>query len=457
LLLLSNNVTLDAVSGIVGGMGINPLPSFDWNMFSSMGISGLYTPGFAIYNQLLGVLIAIVMILAIWYNNGWQTGYLPINSNGTFDNTGSRFNVTKVLDHRGSFNQVLYEEYSQPWFSAGYIVYNFWCFASYTATLSYVYLFYRRSIVRGFKAAYRQVFHKIEDSEVDEDVHYRLMKSYKVVPDWHYLVLLIVPIFFGIVAIKAWPTGASVAALFYGLIMPAIFIIPIGMIQAITGISVAINVLAAIVGGAINEGNPNGLIYFKCWAYLSSWQALGFCGDLKMAHYLKVPQKVTFWAQIIATTLFALVSALQFNFIMGIRDVCTAHAPFRLTCPYQKSFHTVTIFWGVISPKRLFGPGQRYNMLLLGFPVGFLIVFAYWALQKKYPRSTFVRKLHPVMLCMGPVSYGAPYNIAFLLPNAYVYLLSFGYIRKRYLAFWSKVSRTDRGRCKRRLANMRIM
>jgi hypothetical protein len=96
-------------------------------------------------------------------------------------------------------------------------------------------------------------------------------------------------------------------------------------------------------------------------------------------------------------------------------------------------------------------------MLLLGFPVGFLIVFAYWALQKKYPRSTFVRKLHPVMLCMGPVSYGAPYNIAFLLPNAYVYLLSFGYIRKRYLAFWSKVSRTDRGRCKRRLANMRIM
>ncbi|SMR63967.1 unnamed protein product [Zymoseptoria tritici ST99CH_3D1] len=430
-----NNIHLDAVAGVAGGLGLNPWPTFDWNL---SGYSGLYMPTFSIVNQIVGVLIAAVMILVIWYSNAWQTGYLPINSNRTFDNTGSRFNVTKVLNSKGLFDEASYQQYSQPWFSAGYIVYTIWCFASYTAALSYVYFFYRQTIVRGFQAIWRQVRGKVEDGEVEEDIHYRLMKRYKEVPDWHYVILLIVPIVFGIAALTGWPTGASVGALFYGLLIPVIFILPIGIIQAVTGMPIAINTLAAIIGGLINAGNANGLIFFKCWAYISSWQALGFLSDLKLAHYVKVPPRTAFWCQIVATIIFAVVSSLQMNFIMAIKDVCTPDAPFRFTCPYQTSFFTVTLFYGVLSPKRLFGAGQRYSMMLLGFPLGFLLVFLYWLLQKKYPRSSFVRQIHPVMLCMGPVSFGAPYNLAFHLPNLYVNLFSFVYIRKRYLAFWSK-------------------
>jgi OPT family small oligopeptide transporter len=436
----SNNITLDAVTGVVGGLGLNPWPSFDWNMFTGLGLSGLYLPTFAIANQIVGILVAALAILGIWFSNAWQTGYLPINSNGSFDNAGSRYNVSKVLNSRGLFDEDLYQKYSQPWFSAGYIVYNMACFASYSASLAYVYLFYRQTIVRGFQAIWRQVLGKTEETDIEEDVHYRLMRSYKEVPDWHYLTLLVVPIFFGVAAVKAWPTEAGVGALFYGLILPIIFVLPVGIIQAVTGIPVALNTLAAIVGGFINAGNPNGLIFFKCWAYLSSYQALGFVGDLKMAHYTKVPPRVAFWCQIVATVILAVVSSLQFNFIMDIKDVCTKHAPFRFTCPLQNGFFTITIFWGVISPKKLFGNGQRYNMMLLGFPIGFLIVFLYWLLVKRYPRSSFIRQIHPVMLTMGPVSVGAPYNLAFHLPNLYINLLSFMYIRKRYLAFWSKVS-----------------
>lgn len=428
------------MAGVAGGLGLNPWPTFDWNL---SGYSGLYMPTFSIVNQIVGVLIAAVMILVIWYSNAWQTGYLPINSNRTYDNTGSRFNVTKILNSKGLFDEASYQQYSQPWFSAGYIVYTIWCFASYTAALSYVYFFYRQTIVRGFQAIWRQVRGKVEDGEVEEDIHYRLMKRYKEVPDWHYVILLIVPIVFGIAALTGWPTGASVGALFYGLLIPVIFILPIGIIQAVTGMPIAINTLAAIIGGLINAGNANGLIFFKCWAYISSWQALGFLSDLKLAHYVKVPPRTAFWCQIVATIIFAVVSSLQMNFIMAIKDVCTPDAPFRFTCPYQTSFFTVTLFYGVLSPKRLFGAGQRYNMMLLGFPLGFLLVFLYWLLQKKYPRSSFVRQIHPVMLCMGPVSFGAPYNLAFHLPNLYVNLFSFVYIRKRYLAFWSKVCRTS--------------
>jgi OPT family small oligopeptide transporter len=435
-----NNITLDAVSGIAGGLGLNPWPTFDWNLFTGLGWSGLFLPTFAVCNQIAGILMAAVMILIIWYSNAWETGYLPINSNKTFDNTGSRYNVSKVLNSRGLFDETLYQNYSQPMFSAGYIVYTLFAFASYSATLSYIWLFHRQTIVRGFSGIWRQVFGKGEDTNVEEDIHYRLMKVYKEVPDWQYVALLIVPIIFGIAALTAWPTGVGVGALFYGLIMPIVFIIPIGIVQAVTGMPVAINVLAAIIGGLINAGNANGLIYFKCWAYLSSYQAIAFVGDLKMGHYMKVPPRVTFWCQIVATVILAVVSSLQFNFIMDIKDICTKNALFRFTCPAQTSYFTITVFWGVISPKKLFGRGQRYNMMLLGFPLGFLLVFVYWILRKMYPRSSFIRQLDPVMLTMGPVSFGSPYNLAFHLPNLYVNLISFVYIRKRYLAFWSRVS-----------------
>ncbi|KZV69639.1 OPT superfamily oligopeptide transporter [Peniophora sp. CONT] len=430
-----DNVNLDAVFGIYGGLGLNPVPTFDWNLF---GGSGLYLPTFAVVNQTIGIFIAAMMILAVWFTNTWNTAFLPINSNDTFDNTGASYNVTAILDASGNFNEELYQSYSQPFFTAGYIVYNIWAFASYTAAFSYVFLFYRKDIARGFRGVYRSFFKKHSDEAIEEDVHYRLMQAYREVPDWWYLVLLILPIAFGCAAVGGYPTHASVGALFYGLIMPIIFIIPIGIIQAVTGIPVALNILADIIGGVITAGQANSLMYFKCWAYLSSWQALSFCNDMKLAHYLKIPPRITFSAQIVATLIYSIVSALQYNFIMNIDNVCTEDASFRFTCPYQTSFYTATIFWGVISPKKLFGAGQQYNMMLLGFPLGLILVGIYWVLRRKFPRSNLIRQMHPVMLTMGPVNMAAPYNMAYFIGNLYVNLISFQYIRKRYLAFWAK-------------------
>ncbi|ORY23682.1 OPT oligopeptide transporter protein-domain-containing protein [Naematelia encephala] len=443
-----NNIHLDAVTGITGGLGLNPWPTFDWNMF---GGSGLYLPTFVVLNMFGGVLIGAIMTLGIWYRNTWNTGYLPINSNETFDNTGASYNVTVMLNDKGGFDEAAYRAYSQPWFSAGYLVYNIWAFAQYSATLTYVILFHRHEVTRGYKGvrkSMRKIWASIrrrpatdssEDiDDLEEDVHYRLMQAYKEVPDWHYAVLLIFPIALGMVAVGAWPTHSTPAALVYGMIMPIIGLVPIGMIQAVTGISVALNIIADIIGGTINAGNANGLMFFKCWAYISSWQAIGFCSDMKLAHYLKIPPRVTFWAQLVATFIFSLVSSMSFNFIMSFPGICTEDASFRLTCPAQTSFYTASIFWGTISPKKLFGPGQRYNTLLIGFPLGFIMVVLYWGARRFFPKSEFVRQIHPVMIIAGPVAYAAPYNLAYYLGNVYVNLISFQYIRKRYVAFWAK-------------------
>ena len=212
-----------------------------------MGCRGLYLPTFTVVNQVIGLVIGAVISIAVWYTNVWNTGYLPINANGTYDNTGAPYNITSVLDDGDILDEVKYQNYSQPYFSAAYIIYNLFALALYTAAFSYVWIFHGREVWRGFKGVYRSVFKKTDDEDLSEDVHYRLMKQYKEVPDWHYLILLIVPILFGCAAVAGYPTNAPVAALFYGLVIPLIFIIPIGIIQAVTGIPVPLNMLGNIM------------------------------------------------------------------------------------------------------------------------------------------------------------------------------------------------------------------
>ena len=78
--------------------------------------------------------------------------------------------------------------------------------------------------------------------------------------------------------------------------------------------------------------------------------------------------------QLVAAFIYSMVSAAIFNFAMGFRDACTEDAAFRFACPNQRTFFTASVFWGTISPNRLFGKGRRYNLMLLGFPLGVSLV-----------------------------------------------------------------------------------
>lgn len=132
-----NNVALSAVTSPYGGLGLNPFPTFDWNVFS-IWLVPLTIPTFAIMNQFAGLLIAVPICLAVWYTNSWNTGYLPINSNHSFDNTAHSFNVTKILTD-GKLDNDKYQQYSQPWISAGYATSFFWYFTLYGASKSLLY------------------------------------------------------------------------------------------------------------------------------------------------------------------------------------------------------------------------------------------------------------------------------------------------------------------------------
>ena len=92
--------------------------SFDWNV---LAFDPLINPFFSTFNFFLGTLTTLPIVAAIWYSNVWNTGYLPINSNGVFSNRGSRYVVARVVDEHGLFNSTAYESYSPAYLSAGNI------------------------------------------------------------------------------------------------------------------------------------------------------------------------------------------------------------------------------------------------------------------------------------------------------------------------------------------------
>jgi hypothetical protein len=55
-----NNVTLAAITSTYGGLGLNPIPTFDWNIFS-VWLTPLTIPTFSIMNQFGGLLIGVTM------------------------------------------------------------------------------------------------------------------------------------------------------------------------------------------------------------------------------------------------------------------------------------------------------------------------------------------------------------------------------------------------------------
>ncbi|TLD11813.1 hypothetical protein PspLS_11664 [Pyricularia sp. CBS 133598] len=440
-----DNVNLNAVVGFNNGMGINPFSTFDWNTLLYNGVDPLMIPFFSTLNVTIGMVLSTITTLGLWYTNAWNTGYLPINSNGVFDNTGKRFKVSKVIDSRGIFDSAKYASYSMAFLAAGNICVYIFFFAIYPATIVYIALYHRFEIKMGFKSLWNSFKPKKKDENgnvinepMGDDVHNRLMSAYKEAPEWWYLALLVISIALGIGGISGFETFTTPGVIFYGLVLCLIFVVPCGIVLAMTGVQVTLNVLAEFIGGSWVGGNALAMNFFKSYGYVTCAHALAFANDLKLAHYIKIPPRATFIAQVVATLVSTFVCTGVLNFQMNqIPGVCTPDAPNRDTCPGINTFFTASVLWGTIGPKKVFGSGGQYTAALVGFPIGAALPFVFWALQRKFRGSRWLRQVHPVAMLSGSLSL-APYNLSYQLPAVPIAWLSWIYVKQRYVAFWSK-------------------
>ncbi|KAJ7124267.1 OPT oligopeptide transporter protein-domain-containing protein [Mycena epipterygia] len=272
-----NNVNLAAITGNFG-LGVNPLPTFDWNQFL---VDPLITPFFTTFNFFLGTLFTVPIIAALWYSNTWQTGYLPINTNSVFDNTGSPYNVTRAIGSDTLFNQTLYEEYSPAYMSASNaLLYGLRSTLRPSATHCFT---TAREILHGL----RSIFSRRKTSELHKCIHVRLMESYQEIREWQVLVFAIA---LGAAGVGAYPHKLPQLWSCMECSWRSSSSVPVGIIAATTNVEIT---LAEMLGGLWFPGNSTTMNYFKSYGFVTTSQTISFASDLKLAHYCHInPRKV---------------------------------------------------------------------------------------------------------------------------------------------------------------------
>ncbi|KAA1114252.1 hypothetical protein PGT21_001928 [Puccinia graminis f. sp. tritici] len=428
-----DSVNLAALTGSVSGLGLNPWTTFDYNVASLLR-DPIITPLFSVINQFAGQLILGMIIPALWYTNTWNTGYLPINDNGVFDRFGKPYNISRVMDPKTqTLNVTAYEAYSPTYLSAGNgIQYGFF-FAMYTALIVHVALYYHKELAEGFRSMWKSA----SGREGFTDLHNRLMRPYKEVPEWWYLTILLFSLATGIAFNEHYETGYPVWALFVALAMSAVFVIPCGMVYAVTNTEVTMNVLAELIGGYLLPGKPIAVMLFKSYGFVSTAQAIGYAADLKIGHYAHIGPRHLFFAQMVASFVacFVGVGVLSWQ-ITNLSDFCEPNQVNRFTCPGYRTYYTASVIWGAIGPERVYSAGRIYHALTYFFLIGAVVPIPLWYLAKKRGGSFWKYINVPVFLA-GSLNW-SPYNMSYAFPMLYVALFVNGYLRRFYFPWWSK-------------------
>ncbi|KAG6836671.1 hypothetical protein H0H93_005089 [Arthromyces matolae] len=392
-----NNIPVNQMFGYVSGLGMS-LITFDWAQIAYIG-SPLATPWWAEANVAVGfVFFFWILTPILYYTNTWYSAYLPISSRTSFDNTGNSYNVTRILNADSTFDQEAYSSYSPLYLSTTFAIAYGLSFASITATLTHAFLFFRKLIWTQSRRAMNE----------QPDIHARLMARYRQVPQWWYIATF-----------------------------SFVYIIPIGMIQAITNQQVGLNVITELIVGYALPGRPVAMMLFKTWGYITMAQALQFTSDFKLGHYMKIPPRVMFTAQVIATIVAGTVQlGVQAWMFTNIPDLCSESQKDGFICPGTQVFGTASIIWGVIGPARQFSKGQTYYGLTFFFLVGVIAPCLVYLGTLKWPKS-WVRYINFPVIFSG-TGYIPPATAVNYVPWAIVGFLFNYVIRRRHFSWWTK-------------------
>ncbi|KAG9600684.1 small oligopeptide transporter-like protein, partial [Aureobasidium melanogenum] len=425
-----DNVIVNQLFGQQTGVSLGfPFTGFtlDWAQINSFYGSPLLSPWHALANTGVGIIFfGWIIVPALHYSGVWYAEYLPISQNGIFDNQGNTYNISRILTPEHTVDPVAYEKYSPLMLSTAFALTYGMNFASIAALVSHTYLFHGPEIWRRFKSS---------KGELD-DIHMKLMRKYKLVPTWWYLALLAIMIAFAFVSALAYPTGMAWYSVILSLVIATVFTIPIGIIQAFTNIQLGLNVFTEFIIGYVQPGHPIAMMMFKTFGYIVMTQALYFCQDLKLGHYMHVPQRSMFTAQLVATVWSCLCQLATVEWAMGaIKNVCTSAASGSFTCASIKTFYNASVIWGAIGPKHLFSDGATYQGLQYFWLAGFASPFIVYALARVFPKVSLIRKIS-MPLIFACFSYVPPYTAMNILSWCAVGWVFNKYLRQKHRGWW---------------------
>ncbi|KAI1110286.1 OPT oligopeptide transporter protein-domain-containing protein [Nemania sp. NC0429] len=423
------NAVINQIFGGTTGLSLLPI-TFDWTQVAGYIGSPLIVPWHAIANTLIGVVLFFLIFASFFHYTGtWYSQYLPISDASTYDNTGARYNVSRVLTPEFTLNEEAYRAYSPLFISTTFAISYGLSFAAITALVTHTLLHFSGTI-------WSQFWNSTHEKP---DIHMKLMRKYKEAPSWWYTSLFIIVLALSLVAVLFYPTNLEWWAFLLAVAISFMFSLPIGIVEAVTSQEIGLNVLTEFIYGYIQPGRPLALMLFKTYGYITMSQALKFVSDLKFGHYMKIPPRTMFIAQVVATTISCVVQVLVLNFALAhIDGICEITQSQRFTCPGGRIFFSASVIWGLIGPARVFSPGQIYSGLLAFFVIGAVTPVLIYLAARRYPGS-------PVRYLMAPLIFGGAGSIPPATPLNYLSWGIVGYVfqfvvKRRFARWWIRLN-----------------
>jgi len=404
--------------------------SFDWNVLGNSG--PLFQPWWAALNFYGGLVTMMYVIMPLLYfSNFWNAKAFPeALSSALYSTDYSRFDVNAVLNKDNTLNETAWNAHKPmlltPFFAISYGI----SFAILTSTITHVLLWHGKDIR---KAIFDPVY---------SDIHNTLMKAYPLVPRSWYFWTLLLSLSSSVLLVMTTPLQFPVWGLLLSVGMSLFFLIPIGILKAVSDTGVGLNVITEFVAGFLIPGKPIGNVCWKCYGYMSCAQALNMIGDLKIAHYMKINPRHMFLAQLLGTVIGCIVNYMVICVVLapenGYRGFLDGSVPDPTGQWDGRKVHifwAASIIWGAVGPARFFSGDYRH--LYWGFVLGILLPLIPWLLHRRRVRaeqrvreSVYSRTVVPILLHGAIAPPATPTNI--MLGGFVCAFLSQKWARERY-------------------------
>ncbi|GAA5933561.1 OPT family oligopeptide transporter [Sporobolomyces koalae] len=401
--------------------------SLDWSVIGGTG--ALYTPFFAQCSYFAGLAFNLWLVTPILYfSNFWNARSYdsPVGAH-LYNSTFGRLDVKEILNKDLSLNAAKYEAVGPlrlaPYFALSYGI----SFAILMSAVTSVLLWNVKDIKGAILAG----------REEKGDIHVQMLeRNYPNVPSRWYLMTFGVNFAAAAILLVFYPTlQLPVWGLVLAVMLAVMFLVPIGIISAITNTTIGLNVITEFVAGYIWPGKPLANVAFKCYGYMTMLQSLDLTSDLKLGLYMKIPPRHLFLCQVGGT---ALGSITNYSLIKG---VIAAKRPFldgslvdptaQWTGRRVEIFFSASVIFGLVSPSRFFV--GEYRSLYWGFLLGAILPVVPWLLYRRSGNRFWKQISVPLLLhgSIGPPQ--TPMNV--LVPGFIVSFLSQFYAL-RYQPRW---------------------
>ncbi|BFG32054.1 hypothetical protein CerSpe_183280 [Prunus speciosa] len=386
------NVLAQQLGSGLYGLGIGAV-GLDWSTISSYLGSPLASPWFATANVAAGFFFVMYILTPFCYwLNVYKAKTFPIFSDTMFTSDGQEYNITAIIDSNFHLDSAAYDREGPLYLSTFFAITYGVGFAALTATIVHVALFHGREIWEQSKASFK---------EKQMDIHTRLMQRYSQVPEWWFVVILLVNIAVTIFICEYYNYQLQLP--WWGVLLACaiaiFFTLPIGIITAITNQTPGLNIITEYIIGYIYPGYPVANMCFKVYGYISMTQAITFLQDFKLGHYMKIPPRTMFMAQVVGTLIAGIVYLGTAWWLMEtIADICEDTSSV-WTCPSDTVFYDASVIWGLIGPRRIFGNLGTYEAVNWFFLVGAVAPLVVWAAAKAFPNQEWIRLINmPVLI-----------------------------------------------------------